>query len=328
MKYLKAILGVGALVIIAAALWLYWQHAAKYPSTDDAYVQANIITIAPELTGRVTVVNVVQNQLVAAGDVLFQIDDTTFANAAKQAGLQVKSLQQGNQALIEQVTAATGQVASATTTKQVADDQATRTQTLFTGGNATQVQVDADKAAAIQAAAALAAAQSQLAEANSAVTRNQDAIVVAQSQLDTAKISVDQAIVKAPVAGWIANISLRPGSVVAAYQPQFSLVDAESWWVDANFQETDLPRIVAGLPVTVSVDMMPGASMSGRVSSLGIGSGATFSLLPAQNASGNWVKVTQRFPVRVTLDKPPAGLRVGASATATVDTTVAPAASP
>jgi membrane fusion protein (multidrug efflux system) len=119
----------------------------------------------------------------------------------------------------------------------------------------------------------------------------------------------------------VTNVSLRPGSVVAAYQPLFSLIDASEWWVSANFKETDLVRIAPGMAVTVSVDMLPGRTFAGHVDSVGMGSGATFALLPAQNASGNWVKVTQRFPLRVALDAVDPGLKVGASATVTVDTT-------
>ncbi|SEP77113.1 membrane fusion protein, multidrug efflux system [Devosia sp. YR412] len=326
MKYAKGILALVVLVALAIGIYFYWQHQARYPSTDDAYVQANIITIAPEITGRVTAVNVVENQLVAAGDVLFTLDDTVFANAVQQAEQQVQSLQKTGEALAQQVVAATAQVTSATAAKQVADEQAARTQTLLGQGNASQVQGDDDTAAAVQAAAALDSAQSGLAQANADVIANQDDVVAAQAQLNTAQLALDHATVKAPVAGWIANLTLRPGSVVAAYQPQFALVDAGDWWVDANFAETDLPRIVAGLPVSIEVDMLPGVTLTGKVASLGIGSGSSFSLLPAQNASSNWVKVTQRFAVRVTLDEPVQGLRVGASANATVDTTAAPVA--
>ena len=112
--------------------------------------------------------------------------------------------------------------------------------------------------------------------------------------------------------------------MVASGAPLFSLVEDGAWWVSANFKETDLQRIRPGQPVALAVDMYPGTTLTGTVQSLGAGSGAVFSLLPAQNATGNWVKVTQRFPVRIRIDKKPGDpalqLRVGASTTATVDT--------
>lgn len=137
---------------------------------------------------------------------------------------------------------------------------------------------------------------------------------------------MEHATIIAPTRGWVANISLRPGQVVGVGQPLFSLVEDGEWWVDGNFKETDLARIRPGQPVSLTIDMYPGTKVNGSVESIGAGSGAVFSLLPAQNASGNWVKITQRFPVRIRLsDKPkdPAlQLRVGASVTVTINTTV------
>lgn len=98
------------------------------------------------------------------------------------------------------------------------------------------------------------------------------------------------------------------------------MVDSGAWWVDANFKETDLPRIAEGQPVTITIDMLPGTTLTGKVGSIGRGSGSTFALLPAENASGNWVKVTQRFPVRIELDNTDPSLRVGASTSVRVDT--------
>jgi membrane fusion protein (multidrug efflux system) len=164
-----------------------------------------------------------------------------------------------------------------------------------------------------QAQAALAAAQAQLSDRN-----NQ--IAAAQAQLATADLNLSYATVTAPADGIIANINLRQGAAVAAFQPLFALVETADWWVDANFKETDLPRIKPGQPATIAVDMMPGTTMTGVVETISPGSGATFALLPAQNASGNWVKVTQRFAVRIKLDAPAPDLRVGGSATVTVDT--------
>jgi membrane fusion protein, multidrug efflux system len=149
------------------------------------------------------------------------------------------------------------------------------------------------------------------------------AVRAALGQLTQAKINLSYATVTAPADGWVANIGSRPGQVVGAGQALFSLVEDGEWWVDGNFKETDLLRIRPGQPVTVAIDMYPGTNVRGKIASIGAGSGAAFSLLAPQNATGNWVKVTQRFPVRIELDPVKSSamqLRVGASVTATVDT--------
>lgn len=124
--------------------------------------------------------------------------------------------------------------------------------------------------------------------------------------------------------GIVSNVSLRPGATVQAGTPLFAIIGSNEWWVNANFKETDLARIRLGQPATVRLDMYPTVKFDGVVDSISAGSGATFSVLPPENATGNWVKVTQRFPVRIRITNPPhdpaAPLRVGASATVTVDT--------
>ena len=317
----KIILAVAILAIGALGLWFYWQRQSQYPSTEDAYIQANIITIAAQITGAVKSVEITENQPVKAGDVLFMLDDTLLRNAVIQAQAHNDTIAQMAESLTREVDAASAAVASATTAKKAADDQLARSTTLLQQGNIAQSVLETDRSKAAQAAAALDGARSQLAAAQAAVSANSQSALEAAAQLVSAQTNLGQAIVTAPVDGWVTNVSLRPGSVVAAYQPLFSLIDASEWWVSANFKETDLVRIAPGMAVTVSVDMLPGRTFAGHVDSVGMGSGATFALLPAQNASGNWVKVTQRFPLRVALDAVDPGLKVGASATVTVDTT-------
>jgi membrane fusion protein (multidrug efflux system) len=146
----------------------------------------------------------------------------------------------------------------------------------------------------------------------------------ASAQLDKASYERVKTHVTAATGGWVSNLNLRPGSVVQAGTPALAVVEDGNWWVDANFKETDLGRIKPGQKATITLDMYPGLTLDGVVESISPGSGATFSVLPPENATGNWVKVTQRFPVRVHItsaanpDKP---LRLGASATVTVDTT-------
>jgi membrane fusion protein, multidrug efflux system len=148
-------------------------------------------------------------------------------------------------------------------------------------------------------------------------------VEAAQAAVEQARAALDIGTLKSPVDGIVGKIAIRPGSVVRAGVPLFPIVDGSKWWVDANFKETDLTRIHPGQTATVSVDMYPGQEFSGIVEAVSPASTTAFSLLPPQNASGNWIKLTQRFPVRVSLtlkpDDPP--MRVGASANVTVDTT-------
>lgn len=327
MKILKL---VGLLLLLGAiggGLWWYWRQSALYPSTQDAYVGANIVTMAAQVSGQVTAVNVVENQRVAAGDVLLKLDPALYQHAVDAAKAQVATASQTGASFEAQITAAEAGVQSARVGLDTATAQAERDQTLLGRGDITQAVVDRNRAALAQAQAALNSAKAQLSQARAALASNRDALATAQAQLATAMTNLNHTEIKAPADGWIANISLREGATVSAFQPLFSLVEGSEWWVDANFKETDLSRILPGQPATVTIDMVPGVTFSGKVGSVAAGSGASFALLPAENATGNWVKVTQRFAIRIELDPGATRLRSGASATVTVDTT-APVSQP
>lgn len=325
MKTLKLVLSVIALLVIAGGLWGYWRYSELYPSTEDAYVGAHVVTVAAQTTGSVTTVHVVENQRVEAGTPLFDIDDALYRDSVATARAQVDAATQAESSLAAQLSAANAAVESANVANDAAQAQLARIQALAADGTAPQAQLDQATASAAQARAALDSARAQAAEAATAQSTNRDTLLSAQAQLQSAETNLARTRVVAPVAGWISNLSLTPGSVVSAYSPQFSMVSDGPWWIDANFKETDLPRIVEGLPVSVRVDLLPGVTLNGRVGSIARGSGATFALLPAENATGNWVRVVQRFAVRILLDDADPRLRVGASSTVTVDTTAQPA---
>jgi len=172
---------------------------------------------------------------------------------------------------------------------------------------------------------AVIAAQNHLAEAKATLgkTGDQNAqIQMAQALLAQAKLNLQYTQVYSPTDGYLAKFNLQPGQTIAAYEGLFSLVKDHAWWVAANMKETDLMRIRPGQKALIHVDMYPSHVFHGVVKSISSGSGASFSLLPAENASGNWVKVTQRFSVRVMIIDPSEQfpLRVGASCTVTIDT--------
>ncbi|EEB83103.1 HlyD family secretion protein [Roseobacter sp. GAI101] len=327
MKYLKPILLVATVAAIGGGLWLRWQYESIHPSTDDAYLQANVLTIAPQVGGTVDQIAVVENQYVTAGDLLFsnKTDDLELAVQAAEARYDEAVQQAG--AEITGLTSLTGQVDSARAALTDTQDTYDRTDALFKMGDVSQAALDQATTARDQAQAALDTAQAALKSGQKragAPGKENASVRAAQSQLTAAQINLARAQVTAPASGWIANFDLRPGAIVAAGVPQFSLVEDGDWWISANFKETDLARLRPDQPVTVSIDMYPGLTLGGTVDSLGAGSGTIFSLLPPQNASGNWVKVTQRFPVRIRLDSrpddPALQLRAGATVSVEIDT--------
>jgi membrane fusion protein (multidrug efflux system) len=187
---------------------------------------------------------------------------------------------------------------------------------------------DAAQADVAQQTAALNNAQSQLRRTTELVRRNfmskqaeddaQARVRVAQAEVAKAKLDLEHTVVRAPEDGFITHFDLTAGTVVTPGNPLFAIVVGGSFWVDANFKETELGGVVPGRPATIVVDMYPGHTFHGRVQSLAGGTGAAFSLLPPQNANGNWVKITQRVPVRVSIDDPDARLPLRVGATATV----------
>ncbi len=328
MKTLKALGLVAVILAMFGGLFWWWQHSKAFPATDDATLEANLLTIAPQIGGRVIGVLAVENGHVAAGDLLFSIDPTPSQAAVDmaQANLDRATLTAGSAGA--DVSGAAAAVAAASATMRQAQEDLARDRSLARSGQVSQMVVDHAQTTLDQAVAAKVAAEAALtaaaALAGRSVTGDTPAIRSAQAALALAKIDLAHASVTAPAAGWIANISLRPGQILNANQPLFSLVEDGAWWVDGNFKETDLQRIRPGQSVALKIDMYAGLKLSGTVESVGYGSGAVFSLLPSQNATGNWVKVTQRFAVRIAIDNPPTDpdrpLRVGASVTATVDT--------
>ncbi|MCG7522211.1 HlyD family secretion protein [Ruegeria sp. Ofav3-42] len=321
MKSLKVVSVVVMLGVIAVGLLLFWRHQERYPSTDDAYVGANIIYVAPQVTGQVAEVLVDEDQPVKNGDLLFTIDDTQFKASVDQAKANLDSAVQQAQSYSTQIAAAQASVESAQSAYDTAQSNLERAKALFSTGDLAQASLDQTTSSFAQASARLTTSQSSLLALQSGLAAKQDDILSSQAQLEIAQANLNWTKIFASANGWIANLTLRPGSSVSANAPQFSIVESTDWWVDANFKETSLPRIRPGQPVTVKIDMLPGVTLTGKVASIGRGSGDTFSLLPSENASGNWVKVTRRFPVRVELDPTDAPLRVGGSSKVTVDTT-------
>lgn len=331
MKVLRLLLCVLLLLGSMAGLYVFWQYRTLNPTTDDAYVHAHIVQIAPRVTAPVIALHVAENQYVRAGEPLFELDPALFQATLDSARARLDLAAQATGASGAGVRAASALLRE----RQVAADNAGRTlarvQSLARQKLVPQAGHDDALAAYSQALAAVDSARAELERAREAlgITGPENAALrTATAAVQRAELELSYTRLLAPAAGWISNITLRVGALAEAGRPQFALVEAGDWWVEANFRETDLERIRPGHPARIEIDMYPDVMLQGRVASLGAGSGAVFSLLPPENATGNWVKVTQRFPVRISLatlpPDPAMPLRVGASATVTVDTSVTP----
>jgi len=315
------------LVVTVGGVLGYWRYAAIYPSTDNAYTGADIVRIAPLVSGPVTSVYVAEDDKVSKGDPLFDIDPAPYEAALRGARAQFDAAVNATGTAGEDLKSAADEMEAKRVALVVALGK-------YREAESAQGEGEAPNQATLDALKEVHEAQTAYEHAHEAFSKAQDEDLVvttptvklrgAAAQLDKATEDRVKTHVLSPGDGWVSNVRLRPGAVVASGTPAFALVENSAWWVAANFKETDLARIKPGQPATISLDMYPGYTINGAVESISPGSGALFSVLPPENATGNWVKVTQRFPVRVKITSEPDAdrpLRVGASATVTVDTT-------
>ena len=317
-------------LLLALVGGYFWLTGGRYVSTDDAYVQQNRVTIVPEVAGRIVEVGAEENQPVHAGDLLFRIDGASYEVALQKAEAAVATARLD----VERLKAA---YAKALSDRQVAgqsltfaQDNFTRQETLAGRGIVATATLDQARLDLHQAEAGVATADQAVLAANADLAGNPDIPVddhptvrQALSSLHQAQLDLEHTRVTAPSDGLVSQTDrLQVGQYVAPGASVVSLVETGRSWIEANFKETELTNLRPGQKVDVEVDTYPGHDLHGHVDSLGAGTGAEFSLLPAQNATGNWVKVVQRIPVRIALDGGddlPA-LRTGMSANVSVDT--------
>lgn len=324
MKTLKFSLSLLAALLLLGGIWFWSHYRDLHPNTDDAYVQANSVNISPQVDGQVAKVLVKSFQTVKKGDVLLQLDDSNFRLAVQQAQTaialaqdQARSVQAQTRASQAQASASHQQQASAALENQ-------RTSDLAKQGLLAKQNADNTRFALKEAQAAFAAANATIDSVQAEGAQASAQIRAAQLKLAQAQLDLSHTVITAPADGILGEVSIRPGDYVTTGEDLFPMVDTSNIWVAANFKETDLERIRPGQPVSIDLDMYPKQSYHGNVEAVSPASGATFSLIPAQNATGNWVKVTQRFPVRIQVaDRGHTlPLRLGSSASVTIDTTV------
>lgn len=319
----------GPLLVLLIVGWL-WLTGGRYVATDNAYVQADTVSIATDVGGLVQSVAVRDNQRVRRGDELFRLDDSTYRIALVRAEAELALARSELEALRASYAQREAEIERAQADITFFEKEFQRQQDLVARRAAPQAQLDAGRHDLATAQSQLAAAREELAAIAAQLDGAPDKPVeqhpryrAALAARDQATRDLDHTRVRAPMDGIVAQVSaLQPGEYLQAGQAAFALVAAEHVWIEANPKETDLAHVLPGQPVEVTVDTYPGHVWHGTVASLSPASQASFSLLPAQNASGNWVKVVQRIPVRVQVatrpDEPP--LRAGMSAEIEIDT--------
>jgi membrane fusion protein (multidrug efflux system) len=316
-------------VILAAAGAYFWFTGGRYIDTDNAYVQQPKVALSAEISGRIIDVKVKENQAVKAGDLLFDIDPAPYKIALDTANAALASARVNVAQLRVAYTTAQATLSAALSTQDIRKRELGRNDSLAGKGFATPAAVDDVRISAQDADTAVALAQQGIASASAALggnpaiaTEDHPLVQTAQAQVETAKRDLANTTVVAPADGIISQVaSLNAGQFVAVGSTIVSLVETDDTWVVANFKETQLTTLQDGQPADVTVDAYPGVKLAGHVESIGAATGSEFSLIPAQNATGNWVKVGQRIPVRIRIDgKSAQPLRTGMSAAVTVDT--------
>ena len=333
---LRRVLMIGGVAIVASIAIVSYFMGGRYVSTDDSYVQAAKLMVSTDVSGLVKDVDVKEGDQVKKGQVLFRLDPEPFRIAVQnaqaklaQTKLDIDSMKQDYSRMLSDINAQRAQVSLdqrnfdryAQLVKSNAIAPATYDQSRLT------LQAARDKLSSLQDTAS-----TQLAKLGGDINipdEQQPQYLQALSNLNEAQRQLDHAVVRAPFDGIVAEVdSLQPGTLVISAMSAFSstsavgLVNTHDVWVEAHMKETDLTHMHQGQPVNVSIDTYPGHTWHGHIQAVGAATGSSFSVLPSENASGNWVKVTQRIPVKIAIDRQPGDpeLRAGMSAEVSIDT--------
>ena len=315
------------LMLIVPALLLigggyYWFTSGGSVSTEDAQIKQDIVSVSPQVNGQIVQVLVRNGARVKKGDLLFRIDPQPYRVALEQAEAQLANAKLQTSQLRTQAAGTGADIVGEQANLRIKRNAFARQQALLKEGFTTRSDYDDALNEVRTAEQDLADAQARAANAHAALAPGeQPQIAQAQAAIDKARLDLSRTDVRAPMDGVIENAdNLQIGQMAVTGVGMLSLVHSQSAWVEANFKEKDVGRMVPGQKAAVEVDAYPGQKFEGRVQSVGAGTGSQFSLLPAQNANGNWVKVTQRVPVRIVFDGSPSRPMIaGLSVTATVD---------
>ena len=326
--WLRPVLMISVPLALVAAGGAYYLANDHYVSTDNAYVQQDKVSVAAEVSGKIVEVLVRENQPVKAGQILFRIDPAPYRIAAAQADatiaqaqVRVTTLEADFQSRGVGIDKAREAVAFYTKEYQ-------RQSALMQTGFTTKARLQEAEHALSEARSQLAAAEAEVQKARAALATGAAApgvnpqVLAGQVQKQKALLDLSRTVVRAPVDGVVSQAErLQVGQTMVSGLPALTIVARSGTWVEANFKETDLNHMKVGQSAVLSFDAYPSLKLKGHVASIGAGTGSEFSVLPAQNANGNWVKVTQRVPVRIALDGQPARpLIAGLSTHVRIDT--------
>jgi membrane fusion protein (multidrug efflux system) len=329
-KRLRMILLVVIPLIALAGGSYFYLMSGRYISTDNAYIGAQKVLITPDISGKIARVTVTEGQRVNAGDALLEIDPEPFRISVTQAEARLAGVRTDFANLKTNLASTTRRIALARETVDLKQRDVERKNTLL--ANRTGSQMDTDNALN---AVVTAKTQLEMLEQQQEGIRNQllgdpnlpiekyPPYAQAAAALDQGKRDLDHTVLRAPIAGMATQVSgIQMGRYVTAGTPVFSLIDDTKPWIDANPKETDITHLRIGQPVAIFVDAFPGRTFRGVVAAVSPGTGAQFAILPPQNASGNWVKVVQRVPVRIEFSgsEDARELRSGMSVTVDIDT--------
>jgi membrane fusion protein, multidrug efflux system len=320
---------IAPLVVIGGALYFYLA-GGRYQTTDDAYVEAAQVVISSNISGRVSEIDVRDNELVKKGAVLFRIDDAPFRIAVQEAQARLASARLEVEGLQATYRERQAQLAASEDTLAYQQREYERQNGLLASGISSQVQVNQLRHALDSASQARNSARAELAavaaslggDANISI-ESHPAVLQARAALDRAQLNLSYTVIRAPEDGVAAKVEqLQVGNYINASNALFGLISTRDVWIEANFKESQLTYMRPGQTATVRIDSYPGELFHARVTSLSPGTGAAFSVLPPENATGNWVKVVQRLPVRLAVIDAPRTLplRAGLSADVSVDT--------
>lgn len=316
----KIAIALALVALLAGLAYAYFSSFSR--STENAYINADVVSVASQVSGRVIAVHIKDNQHVLKGDALFDIDPEPFAIALERAQADLASARQSARQDNAEVSVARALVTQAESDLANASNTYSRDKELVAQHFLSQQSLDDARTRMQALQASLEQARAKLTKALSAPVKTEERgdVLKAQASIDQAKLDLEHTHITAAQDGQISNLSLTSGSLVGIGVPLFALIADNSFHIDANFKETELVGIHIGQEVDIKIDMYPGQNFKGTVESISGGTGTAFSLLPPQNATGNWVKIAQRVPVRIKFAQTDAQhpLRIGATATVSV----------
>jgi membrane fusion protein, multidrug efflux system len=330
-RYRRVLLLVVLPIVVLIGGFIFYLNGGRYVGTDDAYVGAQKVLITPDISGKIDKVVVKEGQHVKQGDILFEIDPQPFQFALDQAKAQLEQAKSTYENLVANIKIYGDMLNLAQQGVDLKQRDVDRKQQLVNQKVGSQLDLDNSANAMVLAAAQTQFVKQQLSQAKAQLLGDADLpldkfppYAQAKAQLDMAERNLNHTVLRAPMSGIATQVEqIQLGRFVAAGTPVFSVIDIDDPWVDANPKESDFTYVAVGQPVTLDVDAFPNHLFKGYVGSLSPGTGAQFAILPPQNATGNFVKVVQRVPVRIYFDKDDPfvkKLKAGMSVYATIDT--------